>query len=157
MTLLPDGSVKAWPKPSEPRMSTSRKKRSVGTKPPMALTIDQATMVTAIDLVRFQRSARNPAGMVEMPLTRMKAEKRMAMGTLPTWKAFSICLLEPRTMNWSMLSMNNVNPTTHMGQFETLAGRAAAGASARSSSAVLMRRPPRQPVPLLVRAQAPGV
>ncbi len=58
MTLLPDGSVMAWPNPSEPRMRTSRRKADVGTRPPIALMSDQATIVTAMALVRFQRSAR---------------------------------------------------------------------------------------------------
>ena len=58
MTLLPDGSVMAWPKPSEPRITTSKRKAEVGTSPPRALMTDQHTIVTAIALVRFQRSAR---------------------------------------------------------------------------------------------------
>ena len=58
MTLLPEGSVMAWPKPSVPRMITSSTKAEVGTRPPTALMTDQATIVTAMALVRFQRSAR---------------------------------------------------------------------------------------------------
>jgi len=58
MTLLPDGSVMAWPKPSEARMTTSRPKAAVGTRPPMALMRDHNAMVTAMARVRFQRSAR---------------------------------------------------------------------------------------------------
>ena len=54
--------------------------------------------------------------MVEMPLTRMKAENSTAMAVL-TPKARRIWFWLPRTMNWSMLSMNSVNPMTHMGQF----------------------------------------
>ena len=48
----------AWPKPSEPRTTTSSTKAEVGTSPPRAEMTDQATIVTAMALVRFQRSAR---------------------------------------------------------------------------------------------------
>ena len=58
MTLLPDGSVTACPKPSEARITTSRPKAAVGTRPPIALMSDHSAMVTAMALVRFQRSAR---------------------------------------------------------------------------------------------------
>ena len=58
MTLLPEGSVIAWPKPSVERTTTSRPKAAVGTSPPSALMIDQSTMVAAMARVRFQRSAR---------------------------------------------------------------------------------------------------
>jgi hypothetical protein len=39
-------------------MNTSKPKAAVGTGPPRALMIDQATIVTAMARVRFQRSAR---------------------------------------------------------------------------------------------------
>ena len=58
MTLLPDGSVTAWPKPSEALITTRTPNAAVGTRPPSALMIDHATMVTAMARVRFQRSAR---------------------------------------------------------------------------------------------------
>ena len=58
MTLLPEGSVMACPKPSEPLITTSNTKADVGTNPPSALISDHKTMVAAMALVRFQRSAR---------------------------------------------------------------------------------------------------
>ncbi len=39
-------------------MTTSSTKADVGTSPPIALMTDQATIVTAMAFVRFQRSAR---------------------------------------------------------------------------------------------------
>ena len=48
----------AWPKPGVPRMITSSTKADVGTSLPTALMTDQATMVTAMAFVRFQRSAK---------------------------------------------------------------------------------------------------
>ncbi len=80
---------------------------------------DHAAMVTAIARVRFQRSARYPAGIVTIPLTRMKAENNTPMAVSPTPKAALIWLLLPRTMYWSIPSTNRVNPTTHMGHVVT--------------------------------------
>ena len=48
----------AWPKPREPRITTSSTKAEVGTNPPTAEMIDHKTIVAAMALVRFQRSAR---------------------------------------------------------------------------------------------------
>ena len=60
MTLLPEGSVIACPKPSEARMTTRRPKAAVGTRPPNALMTDHSTIVAAMARVRFQRSASSP-------------------------------------------------------------------------------------------------
>ena len=131
----------AWPKPSVPRISTSSKKADVGTRPPTALMTDQATIVTAIALVRFQRSARYPEGSVAIPFTKMNAENRIAMSTSLTPKAAFSWLLSPRTMYWSRPSTNSVKPTTHMGQSVTR--MRARGRAPRRRPAARVSRPRR--------------
>ena len=104
----------------------------------------------------------------------MKAENSTPMAVSPTPKAALIWLLLPRTMYWSMPSMNRVNPTTHMGQLLITMRRAVpapagavrlrprvAGASGRASvpALVLTTGPPpvaRRSLPLS-RPPVPGV